>query len=114
MCKRYIRIGSSLAERLKKIPTREELIDLSDELATKWKHIARRLTVCDATIDQIDVNERDVREKAYKVLNTWIELRPGAASVETLCRALCKEGMKSTAANVFKLKTEVLCRFGSN
>ena len=96
------------------MPTREELIDLSDALVTKWKPIARRLTVCDKTIDKIDLNERDAREKAYKVLQTWIELRPESASVETLCRALCKEDMQSTAANILKLKTEVLCRFGSN
>ena len=43
-----------------------------------------------------------------------MERESNSASVETLCRALCKEGKKAIAAKVFNLDDEVIDRFDAN
>ncbi|XP_065845755.1 uncharacterized protein [Oscarella lobularis] len=101
-------------EKLNRKPATEELIDLSKAVVCKWKVIALRLKIPGTAVEQIDLDYNKTQEKAYKVLEAWIEQESEAASVEALCRALCKEGMRATAATIFKLDDEVLCRFGRN
>ncbi|XP_065835918.1 uncharacterized protein [Oscarella lobularis] len=81
-----------LRQVLKRKPSWDELNTLSDAIASDWKPLARRLSIPDTKIDQIESDCRRCREQAYQALKQWMERESNSASVETLCRALCKEG----------------------
>ena len=105
----FLSLFLSFAGIPKREPTREELNNLSEKIASTWKDVARRLELPEATIEQIATDYAcRCREQAHQALQRWVGQESKSASVKALCKALCKEGKKAVAAEIFSLDDEVL------
>ena len=88
---------------------REELNNLSEKIASTWKDVARRLELPEAAIEQIATDYAcRCREQAHQALQRWVGQESKSASVKALSKALCKEGKKAVAAEIFSLDDEFL------
>ena len=72
-------------------PSNEELECLSRELAGKWKTLGRRLGFNEAAIDNFDQANKELKEKAYKMLMAWSQKVGHEATNKVLYDALCHE-----------------------
>ena len=72
-------------------PSDEELECLSRELAGKWKTLGRRLGFNEAAIDDFDQANKELAEKAYKMLMTWKQKEGCEATYKVLYDTLCDE-----------------------
>ena len=107
----------SQANYLRK-PSQDELLELSRGIVKEWKFIGRRLDLDEDLLTTISANNRDEREKAYQMLQSWCELEgwptSSSASVKMLCIALCQEGLRSKAATIFHITDDTLRSFSPN
>ena len=71
------------------IPSDAELLNLSSELGTKWKNLARALGIPEAHIEVVDEENRKVVEKCYNVLLLWKQGSGHQATYEALEAGLC-------------------------
>ena len=71
------------------IPSDAELLNLSSELGTKWKNLARALGIPEANIEVVDEENRKVVEKCYNVLLLWKQGSGCRATYQTLEAGLC-------------------------
>ena len=70
-------------------PSDEELECLSRELAGKWKTLGRRLGFNEAAIDDFDQANKELAEKAYKMLMAWKQKEGCEATYKVLYDTLC-------------------------
>ena len=70
-------------------PLDEELQYLSRELAGKWKTLGRRLGFNEAAIDDFDQANKELAEKAYKMLMAWKQKVGCEATYKVLYYTLC-------------------------
>ena len=70
-------------------PSDAELLNLSSELGSKWKNLARALGIPEANIEIIEDENRKVIEKCYKSLLLWKQGRGFQANYEVLEAGLC-------------------------
>ena len=70
-------------------PADEELECLSRELAGKWKTLGRRLGFNEAAIDDFDQANKELAEKAYKMLMAWKQKGGCEATYKVLYDTLC-------------------------
>ena len=70
-------------------PSDEELEYLSRELAGKWKTLGRRLGFNEAAIDDFDQANKELAEKAYKMLMAWKQKGGCEATYKVLYDTLC-------------------------
>ena len=65
---------------------------MSRELAGKWKTLGRRLGFNEAAIDDFDQANKELAEKAYKMLMAWKQKKGGCeATYKVLYDTLCDE-----------------------
>ena len=76
-----------------------DLEGLSTELGKSWKALARRLQFGEAEIEGFDYDNKEVREKCYRMLHTWKRIEASSATYLVLYEALCHEfvGQKDLA-----------------
>ena len=72
-------------------PLDEELQYLSRELAGKWKTLGRHLGFKEAAIDDFDQANKELAEKAYKMLIAWKQKVGSEATYKVLYDTLCHE-----------------------
>ena len=72
-------------------PSYKELQYLSRELAGKWKTLGRCLGFNEAAIDDFDQANKELKEKAYKMLMAWKQKEGCEATYKVLYDALCDE-----------------------
>ena len=70
-------------------PSDEELQYLSRKLAGKWKTLGRRLGFNEAAIDDFDQANKELAEKAYKMLIAWKQKVGCEATYKVLYDTLC-------------------------
>ena len=70
------------------IPEDDELHGLATVVSRFWKKLARELKVEEWKLDQLDVNEQDVYEKAYQMLRHWRQTKDNQATYQILYSAL--------------------------
>ena len=84
-------------------PTEEQLSDLSKEIITYWKHLARKLKVPNNEIQRIHkdhMNYDDITEKANAMLLVWME-NDSNSNVKTLRDALISLNKNDTVMRHF-------------
>lgn len=87
-----------------KTPSPVQLDELSKEIVSYWKPLARKLLIPNFQIENISkdhINYGDLNEKAYAILNIWLEQSGSTASIKTLRDALFSLGKKSTGLKHF-------------
>ena len=72
-------------------PSYKELQYLSGELAGKWKALGRCLEFSEAAIDDFDQANKELKEKAYKMLMAWKQRVGCEATYKVLYDTLCDE-----------------------
>ena len=68
-----------------------DLEGLSTELGVSWKPLARRLEFGEAEIEGFDHDNKELREKCYRMLHTWKRKKASSAAYLVLYEALCHE-----------------------
>ena len=78
-----------------------DLERLSTELGKSWKALARRLEFGEAEIEGFDHDNKELREKCYRMLYMWKRKEASSATYLVLYNALCHEyvGRKDLAEN---------------
>lgn len=71
------------------VPLDAELLNLSSELGSKWKNLARALGIPEANIEVVDEESRKVMEKSYKLLLLWKQGNGDRATYAALEAGLC-------------------------
>ena len=70
------------------IPEDDELHGLANDVSRFWKKVGRELKVEEWKLDQLDVDQQDVYEKAYQMLWHWRQTRDDQATYQILYSAL--------------------------
>ena len=74
------------------VPTNREIARLAWHILGTWKRLGRALGIEEAIITQIQMNEDDVYERAFMLLNRWRQQMGAQANYEALAQALgCEE-----------------------
>ena len=68
-----------------------DLKGLSTELGKSWKALARRLEFGEAEIKGFDHDNKELRDKCYRMLYTWKRIEGSSATYLVLYKALCHE-----------------------
>jgi len=68
-----------------------DMITLAGKIPVKWKVIARLLGLDDSCISQIEIDNKDVYEQCYAMLNTWKRSCQTDKTCEQLEKALSHE-----------------------
>lgn len=71
-------------------PSEAELHEIARKIPKEWKQLGRRLLSTSA-VEEIDEDERQVAEKATKMLEKWKKSKGSCATYEELFHALCSE-----------------------
>lgn len=85
--------------------------DISEELARDWKALGRKLKLTTSKLDNIDVDYRKVKEKAFQVMLQWKRTNGMKATGQVLANALTLIGRKDVAellASMFSVQTQLL------
>ena len=61
---------------------------VSDSLGKRWKELGRQLRVDDTTIENIESEHREQKEKGYQVVSVWKKAHGRRATIELLTDAL--------------------------
>ena len=73
-------------------PSEQSLEELGSEIHSRsiysWKKLARRLEIDEGKINSIDDQEKELSEKAYKMLLFWKQVNGKGATYEVLFKAL--------------------------
>ena len=73
-------------------PSEQILEELGSEIHShsvySWKKLARRLEINEGKINSIDEQEKELSEKAYKMLLFWKQVNGRGATYEVLLKAL--------------------------
>lgn len=69
-------------------PSTDDLLLLAFELGTSWKMLGRSLSLPEAVLEQIEVDNPNLYEKCYGVLTRWTEVFGSAATYVSLAQAL--------------------------
>ena len=77
------------------VPSDEDLEWLSHQL-DKWEEVGRRLKIEEATLTAFDDDNREKREKIYKMLRHWKQKDGSAATYTVLHDALCNRFVNRT------------------
>ena len=72
-------------------PSYKELQYLSRELAGKWKALGRCLEFSEAAIEDFDQANKELKEKAYKMLMAWKQKVSSKATYKVLYDTLCDD-----------------------
>ena len=75
-------------------PSDDELEYLSLELGGKWDTLGRRLGFNQAAIDDFDIENKKLEEKAFRMLQVWKQREGSKATYTVLYNALCHELVK--------------------
>ena len=75
-------------------PSVDELEYLSLELGEKWDTLGRRLGFNQAAIDDFDIENKKLAEKAFRMLQVWKQREGSKATYTVLYNALCHELVK--------------------
>lgn len=69
--------------------TDEDIRKISSDISKEWKQIGRVLLLpnADSIVDSIDVDEKTVYEKSYKMLTKWKRKKVSNANYEALAAA---------------------------
>ena len=78
------------------VPSDEELKLLSLEICGNWEVVGRCLKIDKAKLMVIDIENRHLREKSYRMLRHWIEWNGSTATYTILHDALCHPLVKRT------------------
>eukprot|EP00118_Oscarella_pearsei_P012961 m.99095 g.99095 ORF g.99095 m.99095 type:complete len:120 (+) comp37038_c0_seq2:2741-3100(+) len=92
--------GETVAEKLKRKPTKTELLELSKLIVEQWTNVAERLGLCNYNDIKIDYRD-DVTKQSLEMLKRWKMKKAAGASVHTLCDALHLEGLNEIVVAVF-------------
>lgn len=55
----------------------EFLMEISRQVGTNWRMVARRLGVTDTDIDEIEHDYRKLREQSYQAFRIWLDKSGG-------------------------------------
>ena len=81
-----------------------DIIDaVSKKIGLNWKNLARRLSIAEHNIENIEANHRDLREKSYAMLLLWKQSKGTSASKGVLLQALRDIEMVALAEDIEKL-----------
>ena len=58
------------------------LMELSRQVGTNWKMVARRLGITDTEIDEIEHDYRKLRDQSYQAFRIWVDKNGGFAEAE--------------------------------
>ena len=75
------------------VPSDQEIAALALHMidGEMWKRLGRALGIGELLITEIQEDERNAYERAYKVLNKWRQVMGEGANYESLARALGRE-----------------------
>ena len=73
----------------------DDFHEIAKMIPKQWKALGRVLL--DDSVDEIDVNEKEVGEKTNRMLKKWKETKGSSATYEYLYDALCKVERKDLA-----------------
>lgn len=80
------------------VPDEGVLDELAERIPGDWKKLGRRLLKnLEATLEAIDQQNRQFREKAYKMLLEWKRAKGSNATYRVLYDALCGAKRKDLA-----------------
>lgn len=80
------------------VPDEGVLDELAEEIPGDWEKLGRRLLKNhEATLEAIDMEKRQCREKAYKMLLEWKRAKGSHATYRVLYDALCGAKRKDLA-----------------
>ena len=80
-----------LENRESQQPSEDDLTDLSKEITPFWKHLGRKLKILHASVMEIqsyNIQFPGVKEKAFRMLMVWVDLRGELATYGELSKAL--------------------------
>ena len=86
---------------IERLPSKDQLLDLSKCLSNDWKYIARRLGEDEDAIASVENDVKGANERPYQMLQNWIQRQGTSATVGRLCKALIAEGKTQTATTIF-------------
>ena len=69
-------------------PTKDELKDLGEKIAEKWKKLGRRLGIEDSELQLISQSSDQLSKKGYQMLKLWKQKKGSAATYQAVCDAL--------------------------
>lgn len=73
------------------------LNDISEDLGRDWKHLGRKLGISNGIINNIDEENRRVKEKSIELLLKWKRQSGNDATGEALANALIAIGRRDVA-----------------
>ena len=75
----------------------QHFFDIHEQIGTRWKDLARKLSVDDSIVDTIEVEERRVKDQCYRMLLTYRNSAGQEFTKIKLVRALFAIGLRSVA-----------------
>lgn len=73
------------------------LSDIAEDLGRDWKPLGRKLGLSTNILENIDLNNRKVKEKAFRMMSRWKKLNADSATGQVLADALITIGRKDVA-----------------
>ena len=73
------------------------LNDISEDLGRDWKMLGRKLEISGGILDNIDVENRRVKDKSFEMMSRWKKQRGNNATGQALANALVAIGRRDVA-----------------
>ena len=99
-------LGTKLGTSKAGIPFDDELEKLACDVGDKWEALGRRLAINESNLLRFHIENKELSEKAYKMLISWKQTEGLNATYKVLHDALCHQliGLRDLAEKFYQGK----------